>query len=76
MQAPTGIAQLTNNAWTYLPTLAFSKGWGDFDIQATVAAVLPSSHVAIPGDQMQTNVAFQYLFLKIFWPEFEVNWTY
>ncbi len=34
IQAPTGIAPLSSNAWTYLPTLAIGKGWGDFDIQA------------------------------------------
>ena len=76
VQAPTGIAPLTSHAWTYLPTLAVGKGWGDFDIQATVAAVLPDSNVAVLGDQIQTNVALQYHLLKIFWPEFEVNWTY
>jgi hypothetical protein len=76
VQAPTGIAPLTNNAWTYLPTLAFGKGWGDFDIQATVGGVLPSSNVATLGDQIQTNVALQYHLLKVLWPEFEVNWTY
>ena len=56
--------------------LAFGKGWGDFDIQATIAAVLPNSDVSVLGDQIQTNIAFQYHLLKIFWPEFEVNWTY
>ena len=76
VQAPTGIAPLTNHAWTYIPTLAFGKGWGDFDIQATIAAVLPNSDVSVLGDQIQTNIAFQYHLLKIFWPEFEVNWTY
>lgn len=76
VQAPTGIPQLTSNAWTFLPTFAFGKGWGDFDIQATVGGVLPASNVATLGDQIQTNVAFQYHFMKVFWPEFEVNWTY
>lgn len=76
LQAPTGIAPLTSTAWTYLPTLAFGKGFGDFDIQATVGGVLPSSDVAMLGDQIQTNVALQYHLLKVFWPEFEVNWTY
>jgi hypothetical protein len=76
VQAPKGIAPLTSNSWTYLPTLAFGKGWGDFDIQATVGGVLPSSNVAKLGDQIQTNVALQYHLLKALWPEFEVNWTY
>jgi hypothetical protein len=76
VQAPTGIAALTNNAWTYLPTFAFGKGWGDFDIQATIGGVLPASNVGTLGDQIQTNVAFQYHLLKVFWPELEVNWTH
>jgi len=76
VQAPTGIGPLTNNAWTYLPTFAFGKGWGDFDIQATVGGVLPASHVATLGDQIQTNVAFQYHLMTILWPELEVNWTH
>jgi hypothetical protein len=76
VQAPTGIAPLTSGAWTYLPTLAVGKGWGDFDIQATVAGVLPAGNLAKLGDQIQTNVAFQYHVFKVFWPELEVNWTY
>ncbi len=76
IQAPMGIAPLSSNAWTYLPTLAIGKGWGDFDIQATVGGVLPASRVATLGDQIQANVAFQYHLMKVFWPEFEVNWTY
>ena len=52
VQAPTGIGPLTSSAWTYLPTLAVGKGWGDFDIQATVAAVLPASNIATLGDQI------------------------
>jgi hypothetical protein len=31
-QAPTGVPQLTSNAWTLLPTLAVGKGWGDFNV--------------------------------------------
>ena len=75
-QAPIGIPGLTNSVWTLLPTLAFGKGWGDFDIQATVGGVLPTANVARLGDQIQTNVAFQYHLLKVLWPELEVNWTY
>lgn len=75
-QAPIGIPGLTNSAWILLPTLAFGKGWGNFDIQATVGGVLPTTNVAKLGDQIQTNVAFQYHLLKVLWPELEVNWTY
>jgi opacity protein-like surface antigen len=75
-QGPTGTSQLTSNAWTLLPTLAFGKGWGDFNIQTSVTGVLPVSNVSTFGDQIQTNVAFQYRIMKILWPELEVSWTY
>jgi opacity protein-like surface antigen len=75
-QAPTGIPQLTSSAWTLLPTLALGKGWGDFNIQASVTGVLPTSSVSTLGDQIQTSIAFQYRVMKIFSPEVEVSWTY
>jgi hypothetical protein len=75
VQAPSGIARLTSNAWIYTPTLAFGKGFGDLVIQGTVAAVFPAPTFPT-GNQIQTNVAFQYHLLRIFWPELEVNWTY
>ncbi len=74
--APSGIERLSNESWQYLPTLAFGKGFGDFDVQATVGGVLPASHVNVIGHQIQTNVAFQYHIRPVFWPELEVNWTY
>ena len=75
-QAPTGTPQLTSDAWTFLPTLAFGKGWGDFNVQASVTGVLPASNVSTLGDQIQTNVAFQYRVMKVLSPELEVSWTY
>ena len=76
IQAPVGIAAFTNGSWTLLPTLAFGKGWGPFDIQGTLAGVIPTGNVGVLGHQIQSNTAFQYHFDKIFWPEIEVNWTY
>jgi hypothetical protein len=76
IQAPSGIPRLTSNSWEYLPTLAFGKGWGAFDIQGTVGGVVPASHANIIGYQVQTNFAFQYNLLKVLWPELEVSWTY
>jgi hypothetical protein len=75
LQAPLGIRALTNNAWTFLPTLAGGKGWGRFDVQATVGGVLPAEHGAKLGHQIVTNIAFQYHALSVFWPQLEVNWT-
>ena len=75
IQAPAGIPRLTNNSWEYIPTLAGGKGWGNFDIQATISTPVPASHRNIIGYQIQTNVAFQYRVQKLV-PELEVNWTY
>jgi hypothetical protein len=75
IQAPAGIPRLTNNSWEYIPTLAGGKGWGKFDIQATISTPLPASHRDVIGYQIQTNVAFQYRVQKLV-PELEVNWTY
>ncbi len=76
IQAPTGIDRLTSDAWQFVPTLAFGEGWGDFDVQGTVGAVLPAARAETIGYAIQTNVAFQYRVLRVFWPELEVNWTY
>ncbi len=76
VQAPTGIEPLTSHAWTYLPTVAFGKGWGNFDIQGTVGGALPASHTATLGDQIQANIALQYHVLDVFWPQIETNWIY
>ena len=75
-QAPAGTAKFTNNAWIWLPTVAFGKGWGAFDIQGTVGAVVPASHTEILGHQIQTNLALQYQWGEFFWPDLEASWTY
>src|ERR1700760_2980623 len=76
VQAPAGISAYTNSAWQLQPTVAVGKGWGPFDIQATIAGVLPTSNVASLGNQVQGNVAFQYHLDSLCWPELEVNWTH
>jgi hypothetical protein len=76
VQAPTGVKALTNDAWVVTPTLAAGKGWGDFDVQATIGVPIPLSHENIIGTSLVTNIAFQYHFATYFWPEVEVNSTY
>jgi hypothetical protein len=76
VQAPSGIKRLSGNSWAWEPTLAAGKGWGNFDIQGTIGGILPSSHTATLGQQLQTNIALQYEIRRIFWPELELNWTY
>jgi len=76
VQAPTGIKALTNDAWVVTPTLAAGKGWGDWDIQATVGLPIPLSHASTIGVSVVTNIALQYHFATYFWPEIEANSTY
>jgi hypothetical protein len=75
-QAPTGSSAFTNHAWMITPTLAAGKGWGDFDVQATVGAQLPLSHASTIGTAIVANVTFQDHFARFFWPELEINDTY
>jgi hypothetical protein len=75
-QAPIGIRAFTNHAWVITPTIAGGKGWGNFDVQATVGVAIPTAHEDTIGTSVSTNVALQYHFLKYFWPELEVNWTW
>jgi hypothetical protein len=75
VQAPVGISAYTLNTWVVTPTIVGGKGWGDFDIQATIGAAIPTSHQNTLGTQLVTNIALQYHLLRYFWPEFELNDT-
>ncbi len=76
LQAPTGSEAFTNDAWVITPTLAAGKGWGDFDIQATIGAQLPFSHESTIGTAIVSNATAQYHLGEHFWPELELNDTY
>jgi hypothetical protein len=74
--APSGNSTFTNKAWIITPTIAAGKGWGNFDIQATLGVAIPNKDQSTLGTSVASNVSFQYHLLKYFWPEFEVNDTY
>ena len=76
LTAASGNSAFTNHAWVVTPTIAGGKGWGDFDVQATVGIAVPFRHQNTIGDSIASNITFQYHLLKYFWPEFEVNDTY
>jgi len=88
MSDPLGTpAKISNNVLTAQPTLAFGKGWGDFDIQMTISEQFPVGGLASPGntatvnmtnygDPILWNTTFQYHFMEYFWPELEVNYEY
>ena len=77
--APTGNAAFTSHVWTLQPTIAFGKGWGDFDIQATVSEQFPAGDSAAErrfGEPVLVNVAAQYHLFDVLWPEVELNSTW
>ena len=76
VQAPTGIAAFSNNAYVITPTIAGGKGFGPFDFQGTIGVAYPLAHEHTIGTSVNTNIAFQYHISNIFWPEFEINHTY
>lgn len=75
--APTGADAFTSHQYVVTPTLGFGKGWGDFDIQGTIAEAIPMG--SVPKSTVQqtiSNTTFQYHFGTYFWPELEVNYTW
>jgi len=58
------------------PTLAFGKGWRDFDFQSTWGTSIPIGAVSRIGTPIFANNAFQYRVFRKFWPEMEVNSTW
>jgi hypothetical protein len=88
MSAPMGAGgKISNDVLTAQPTLAFGKGWGDFNIQTTISEQFPVSAISSPGssasenmknfgDPTLWNTAFQYHISQFLWPEFEVNYEY
>jgi hypothetical protein len=86
MSDPLGTPDaISNNVLVAQPTLAFGKGWGDFDIQMTISQQYPVESIGPKpktgttvgnfGDPVLWNTTFQYHFLQYFWPELEVNYT-
>lgn len=74
---PTGQYKNGSTSAVVTPTLAGGKGWGKFDVQATLAGTLPVNSVNILGRTIASNSAFQYhLDGQKMWPEVEVNSTF
>jgi hypothetical protein len=88
MSDPLGtLGKISNDVLVAQPTLAFGKGWGDFDIQSTLSEQFPVDGLASGttsaatnmknfGDPFLWNTTFQYHLLQYFWPEVEVNYEY
>ncbi len=74
--APTGTSGNTSGHAQFTPTIAFGKGFGDFDFQSTVGMTFPNGGLDRLGMPLAYNTAFQYHLFEYFWPEFEVNYTW
>jgi hypothetical protein len=58
------------------PTIAYGKGFGEFDVQGTFGAGLPVADTSLVGRTYAWNNAFQYRIFRKFWPEVELNSTF
>lgn len=73
---PTGSYKNGMAASTLTPTVIGGKGFGRFDIQSALGAVLPMSSAATIGRTITWNTVAQYKVGKYLWPELEVNSSY
>lgn len=75
VSAPTG--QFANGVSkpVFTPTVAYGKGFGNFDMQGTFGVSLPAGNTNAIGRTYSWNDAFQYRVLRKFWPEIEVNYS-
>jgi len=73
---PTG--QFSNGALhaVITPTLAYGKGFRNFDAQGTFGVALPVADPNLIGRSYLWNNTFQYRVLRKLWPEVELNSTF
>ena len=64
------------NSGTITPTVAYGKGFGDFDVQGTFGVQIPTSNESANGTNFVWNNTLQYHVLKKIWPEVEFNTTH
>lgn len=74
--APTATQPNTQGVYRFTPTVAFGKGFGNFDFQSTASAAFPNRDLGRAGIPVRYNIAFQYRVMRLFWPEIEANYTY
>ena len=73
---PTGQYKNGSTSAVVTPTLAGGKGWGKFDVQATLSGTLPVNSTNLLGRTIASNNTLQYHAMKEMWPEVEVNSTF
>jgi hypothetical protein len=73
---PTGSYKNGSPDASIAPAVHAGKGFGKFDLQSSLSAILPTADTAALGRPLTWNVVAQYRVAKIFWPEIENNATY
>ena len=73
MSFPTGQYQEGALSPIITPTVAYGKGYKDFDVQGTLGYSLPTGNADVIGHNLLWNNTFQYRVYKKIWPEVEVN---
>lgn len=72
---PTGQYKNGSTKTIITPMIAYGKGFGQFDVQGTFGATLPTGNEEKIGRTFPWNNAFQYHVSKKLWPEIETNYT-
>lgn len=75
---PTGQAKNGSTNASVQPNLGGGKGFGNFDVQSSIGATLPTGTPATTtsGRPILWNTVAQYKTAKILWPEIESNATF
>lgn len=75
---PTGSYKNGSTDASVAPSIGGGKGFGNFDVQSTLGATLPTGNPAITasGRPVAWNTVAQYRIGKLFWPEIESNATF
>ncbi len=73
---PTGNYKNGSIASTVSPTLCAGKGFGRFDVQSTLGAILPGNYTTKLGRVVVWNSVAQYHLTRYLWPEVESNANY
>jgi hypothetical protein len=75
---PTGSYKNGSTDASVAPSVGVGKGIGNFDVQSTLGATLPTHNPAITasGRPVAWNTVAQYRIGKLFWPEIESNATF
>ncbi len=73
MSFPTGEYQEGALSPIITSTIAYGKGYKNFDVQGTLAYSLPTGNLSDIGHNLLWNNTFQYRVFRKIWPEIEIN---